>query len=194
MKLTGLKPLYISIKRNNLTYGIFKYQVNKVSFEIFFDISTIPYQLGFIQRQSTFQLWIEIKNGFEVTPYIDENSYKNLIKILNLKFNPENHFSIKKFFEEFNTKIPNTYISASNELLYFVSKYRYNIEEPDKLFFKDFKPWSSRKRTKKNTEKTRLLFPLIYNRIKNIPNISVAYTNINSGEIDKEIPINITVP
>ena len=26
MKLTGLKPLYISIKRNNLTYGIFKYQ------------------------------------------------------------------------------------------------------------------------------------------------------------------------
>lgn len=56
MKLTGLKPLYISIKRNNLTYGIFKYQVNKVSFEIFFDISTIPYQLGFIQRQSTFQL------------------------------------------------------------------------------------------------------------------------------------------
>ena len=81
MKLTGLKPLYISIKRNNLTYGIFKYQVNKVSFEIFFDISTIPYQLGFIQRQSTFQLWIEIKNGFEVTPYIDENSYKNLINL-----------------------------------------------------------------------------------------------------------------
>lgn len=110
MKLTGLKPLYISIKRNNLTYGIFKYQVNKVSFEIFFDISTIPYQLGFIQRQSTFQLWIEIKNGFEVTPYIDENSYKNLIKILNLKFNPENHFSIKKFFEEFNTKIHGSFI------------------------------------------------------------------------------------
>ncbi len=188
MKLTGLKQLFISIKQNDLTYGTFKYQVNNVSFEIFFDISIVPYQLGFIQRQSTFQLWLDVKSGFEINPIIATQDYKSLVKILQLKYNPDNPFKPQSFFDEFNKRIPNTYSQTPIELLHYVSKERYKIEEKEKLYFDRFMPWENQKRSKKNSEKTRLLLPRIYNRIKNRPNISVGYTNINKGITDKEIP------
>jgi hypothetical protein len=188
MKLSGLKPLFISIKKNDLTYGTFKYQVNEISFEIFFDISVVPYQLGFIQRQSTFQLWLDVKSGFEINPVINNQDYKSLVKILQLKYNPDNPFKPQNFFDEFNKKIPNTYSPTSIELLHYVSTQRYDVEEKEKLYFNKFMPWKSQKRSKENLEKTRLLLPKIYNRIKDRPNISVGYTNINKGIIDKEIP------
>lgn len=188
MKLTGLKPLFKSIKQSDLTYGTFKYQVNNVSFEIFFDISIIPFQLGFIQRKSTFQLWLDVKSGFEINPIIDTIDYKSLVKILQLKYNPDNPFKPQSFFDEFNKKIPSTYSPTPIELLHYVSKQRYNIEEKEKLYFDRFIPWKNQKRSKENLEKTRLLLPKIYNRIKDRPNISVGYTNINNGTIDKEVP------
>lgn len=107
MTLTGLVSLYQSIKHNNLTYALFDFKKNGITFHVMFDIEAKPYyKLIIIAQGSKFELLVEVKPGFIVNPYIDAKKYKQLTKLLNLKYDPNNKFSPIGFFEEFNSKIP----------------------------------------------------------------------------------------
>lgn len=186
MKLTNLKPLYKIIKENNETYTTFEFKKNNLVFEIFFDIDSIPFQLGFIVKHSNFEMWVEVMPGFEISPIIDKTDYKKLVGLLGLIYDPNNKFSTLGFFEEFNLKIP-AYGKKNKELAVYVGKSKYQIEYPDKIYFLKMMPWTSQHRSFKNTEKTRLLLPKLYERIKNNPHISVGYTNVENDNIINEL-------
>lgn len=179
MTLTGLIPLYRSIKQNNFTYALFDFRKNGVVFHVMFDIEAKPcYKLIIIAQGSKFELQVEVKPGFIVNPYIDTKKYKQLTKLLNLKYDPANKFSPTVFFEEFDSKIPQSYTKPNKAVLLEFAINKYHIEKKNKVFFRGFINWKKRERSEKNTEKTRLLLPLISECIKDKIHISVAYTDV----------------
>ena len=191
MTLTGLIPLYQSIRQNNLTYALFDFKKNGIIFHVMFDIEAKPYfKLIIIAQGSKFELQVEVKPGFIVNPYIDTKKYKQLTQLLNLKYNPNNKFSPMFFFEEFNSKIPQSYTKPDKAVLLEFAVNKYHIEKNKKVYFRGFINWKKRERSEKNTEKTRLLLPLISECIKDKIHISVAYTDVpnNIEYVDVDDP------
>lgn len=123
-----------------------------------------------------FNLWIDVTEDFKIDTYINEK-YGELMEVLNLKSDPENKFSTNAFFSEFNEKIPSDYMKAPKNVLNDIAIKKYDVEENESLYYLSFRRlppgWH---RTEKNSEKTRLLLPKIYERIKDRDNISINYT------------------
>lgn len=190
MTLTGLIPLYKAIKRNNETYAFFYFVKNGITFHVFFDIeidTKLNFLLGFIVPGTQFNLWIDVAKGFRIDTYINEK-FDELKDVLNLKPDPNNKFSTNAFFKEFNDKIPSEYIKPPKEALYHIAVKRYNIEYSNSVYYLTFKRlppgWH---RTEKNSEKTRILLPKIYERIKDRTDISICYTHIPNTKEDDNI-------
>ncbi len=107
-----------------------------------------------------------------------------------MKYDPENRFSTKKFFEDFNSRIPDDFrFLKKQELLKLITS-TYDIEESDKVYYNGIIDWdkvnNGNNRQEKNLEKTRLLYPELYKQIKD-KNISVRYSNVPNKEKEKEI-------
>lgn len=178
MKLTGLKNIYIDIKNNNLTYGVFDFRTNGVDFNIFFDIGSIPFRLGLLPKGNNNQIWLNVLKGFEIDSNLSKNDYYKLIELLGLKTDKNNPFSPFKFFLQFNNAIPNNIKSLNHKEIARISRSVTSLEEEDKTVFYGLIEWdkgkTGNKRSKENLEKTRLLLPKTYEEIKD-KNISVKY-------------------
>lgn len=178
MKLTGLKNIYIDIKNNNLTYGVFDFRSNAIDFNIFFDIGVVPFRLGFLPKGNNNQIWLNVLKGFEIDPNLSKNDYYKLIELLKLKTNKNNPFSPFKFFLQFNNSIPKSIKVLNYKERKHISKKVTSLEEEEKTVFNGLIEWdkgnTGNKRSKDNLEKTRLLLPKTYEEIKD-KNISVRY-------------------
>ncbi|WP_272525270.1 DUF6037 family protein [Providencia sp. PROV196] len=108
MKLEGLRQLCRDMRKNNVTKTQFEFKINQVTFDVAFFINKSPYQLLFGAKNHKCSFFVNVKNGFEISPIITPSSaYKDLCTALSLKYDPENPFSPKKFYAEFANKIPN---------------------------------------------------------------------------------------
>ncbi|MCQ4140607.1 DUF6037 family protein [Chryseobacterium sp. EO14] len=187
MKLNNLRRLYTGMLNNNETYYIFEFVKNKVVFEVLFDIYYSPFVLHFLQKDNNFSFTINVEQGFVVNPLLKGELYSKLCNILNLKYNPSNRFSPKSFFEEFNDKIPDFKHREKKErelLLY----YKDQIEDSQNLFYGGTIPWNKINNGKnlrpKNLEKTRILYPELYEWCKR-ENVSIRYVrNKKNNETD----------
>lgn len=94
-----------------------------------------------------------MKPGFIVNPYIDTKKYKQLIQLLNLKYDPNNKFSPIGFFEEFNSKVPLSFTKPDKTVLLKFAVERYHIENKKKVYFRGFINWKKKERGERNTEK-----------------------------------------
>ncbi|MEE4199012.1 MAG: DUF6037 family protein [Bacteroidales bacterium] len=179
MKLTGLVPLYKSLRNNDYTYCIFSYVKNSIKFDVFFDIGYSPFRIGFLVLNSDFQLWLDIRLGFYINTKLNKKDFYKLIDILGINSDPDNPFSTTLFFEEFNNKIPPKFKDiAHKERAMIISRIK-DIEEEDKIYYKGLIDWEKSEngnRRCENLEKTRLLYPKLYYQIKD-KNISVRYTS-----------------
>lgn len=187
IKIDALRELDIQLRRKNETYTIFKFKKNSVEFDVFFDIGTVPYNLGFLLLKSNFQFWIDVVNGYLVNYILDTPTYYKLCDILELKnSDPNNKFSPFKFFSEFNGKIPKTLpIITQKQRHSIIPKVFSNIEEAEKIYYYKMIDWDNttvkKKRSAENLEKTRYYYPELYERIKD-KNITVQYTHIEDNE------------
>ncbi len=191
MVLDGLIPIYKQIKRQNETYCVFPFTKNKVDIDVFFDIKDNPFKLGFLVMKSNFQLWIDVRQGFIISTVLDPKDYKKLTDLLGLRYDPANPFSTNSFFDEFNKRIPASIPFTKRDHQNRLILYSHSIEDQDKLYFDGLIDWdklgSDQNRSFKNLEKTRLLFPQLYNLIKH-RNISVRYSVTRSNN---EVPDKI---
>lgn len=191
MILTNLRTVCSQARRLNMTYCIFPFQKNKVKFDIYFDINKNPYQLGFIVKGTSLSIWFNIQRGFIIDCILPKAQYNLLCSILNLKatdnFTP---FSTAAFFNEFNNSIPNQLLPLDlyRDTVLQVAITKYSVEEPDNLYYWGKTDWNlphnkgKGTRSAQNLEKTRILYPEIYDIIKN-KNISIKYTSIKNDKI-----------
>ena len=164
MKLTNLSGWYKAIKNQNLTYNVYECKYNHIDFSILFDIGKTPFILSLIKRQTGEVITFNILQGFLIETNLPPDRGAS-------------PFSTNKFFEEINEKFPNTILKEINIPVLILNRI-YNFEESDKVEYDGLIDWSTSKcgrhHTLKNHEKTRILYPYIYERIKN-KDISVCY-------------------
>jgi hypothetical protein len=178
MKINQLSKIHKELLSENETYGVFDFSYNNVKFHIYFDIDIIPYRLGFLPIGKSEQIWLDVNKGFIINPVLQKSEYRKLTRLLNLKYDKDNPFSTFNFFKLFGEKIPNQLISLSNSERAILASKVTDIEEKEKTVYLGQKDWdksnSGKNRSQKNLEKTRLLYPELYEQIKN-KNISVIY-------------------
>ena len=177
-KLNKLKKYYSEIVKSDLTYNIFNFKKNNVNLEVIFDINVTPFKLHLIKSKPCMLLSFDVLEGFIIDLNIAKLDYKYLCKMLELKYDPNSPLRPREFFAELDSKIP-TEITGKIISISTMSKI-YKTEEIDKPYYKGMTDWSKngiseRNYTKENREKTRLLYPKIFNTIKD-KNVSVLYT------------------
>src|SRR4051812_20219251 len=107
MKLSGLKPLYTSMKANNIKRTKFSININNVIFEIIYFIDSEPHSLAIGVRERNLFFEILVKQGFIINTYLGDK-YATIYEILGLSPNSTTRFSPQKFYEEINKRIPTT--------------------------------------------------------------------------------------
>ncbi len=183
--LNGLIPLYKKLKMSDQTYGIFTYVRNTMEFDVFFDTGNIPFKIGFLRIKDSFQLWVNIEDGFTIDYNLDSNRSKKLKVYLGYSDNKKLY--TKSFFKDFNTKISSTFSLLDREKLRDIVKSTYKFIEPEKIYFGGFKMYykfktnSRYKRQLENLDKTRLLYSDVYLKIKD-KSISVSYLSKYAGK------------
>ncbi|MDM1395585.1 hypothetical protein HX049_00065 [Myroides odoratimimus] len=192
MILNNLEQLHQQILNNNDTFCIFPFAKNKIVFNILFDIGTTPFKLVLLQKKGNFRLELVVTHNYNIDSMLDRELYKQLCEVLDLTNDSNNRFSTNAFFSELNTVIPRQYYRSTAERPLYVF-YSNNIEEPNKLYYSSMTDWKNtlnrknHKVTDKNLEKTRVLYPEIYEFCKD-NNISVNYTSENiKKDLKKDI-------
>lgn len=181
-QMTGLKNLYENMKNNRqITYCIFNYTHNRIELEIMFDINPKPFRLLIIRKHSNKTLLLDILNGFKLDMFLSKEKYQMLLDILDIKSGGVTPFSTKKFFEELNSAIPSQVVqyNLNNNLRHIISQVN-NFDETDLVYIKRLTDWtkikSNKHVTEKNRDKTKYLYPDVFETIKD-KNISVVYTS-----------------
>lgn len=182
VEIRELSRIVTEIHKNDDTLGIFDFSINKREFKIYFDIGVSPYILGFLLRRSDFQLWFDVHTGYNINTFLGDK-YGELCDVLGLEYDKLNPFSPKIFFEEFKRQIPDHLPNISTEeRRNVILKANPNIEEGNKPYYYGEKNWNlphnkgKGNRSPENLEKTRKLYPKLYERTKN-HNISILYTD-----------------
>ena len=177
--LDHLRPLAASIRRNGATYGVFDFTYNGVTIDIFFDLGKTPFAMGLLPRGTNFNIWFEVKQGFRIRNSLSPAEYYGLVEVLGIQRDPINKFSVNKFLSFVNEQIPAECPRLNNSERQLIAQRVTTLEEGDKLIYDHLIDWSNgstgNKRSSKNSEKTRLLRPDIYENIKDHDHISVAF-------------------
>ncbi|MCP5007235.1 MAG: rloe protein [Planctomycetes bacterium] len=135
MRLDGLIDLYRSMKDQVIDRYRFEYRHGKALFDVFFLIDESPFILLFGAKGETFSFEMEVKAGFQINPTLDKETYKELCRVLGLEYDPDNPFSPKGFFEQFNNNIPKNASANSKAEPQDIAQYRNIAEEEDKKYF-----------------------------------------------------------
>ena len=175
MKL-NLCDLHLDILKHDKTYDVFDYTHNGIEFSVMFDVNE-PFKLTFIKKRSALYLILDVSTDYEINTYLGDK-LQILKDMLELK-DGTTKFSTNKFFEEFNQRIPHAI--SNREISKSTLSRVYNCEESEKIYIKELRDWDKyphleKHATPENREKTRLLYPEIYENIKD-KNISVFYTD-----------------
>lgn len=182
-KFTTLEVLHQDMKRLNKGRTTFPFVYNKKSFSCIFLADITPMRLYLTtlgDSPITFELLIY--NNYCTDTYIDD--YKELIKYLEIKYDPNHIFKPTDFFEVLNKRIPTKFCGAPSygDVIRIVSTRR-DVEDADRVYFCGWKnnPDGYHVRAK-NLEKTRSAFG---DRIANMcrdKNVSSRWTDIANEE------------
>jgi Family of unknown function (DUF6037) len=179
LKLNGLQPLYKNMRSQNIERYKFCYEVNKAIFDVFFFLDESPFILLFGAKGESFSFEISVKAGFVIDDTLSGTTYKKLCKFLGLKYDPNNPFSPKKFFTEFNSQIPTQIGLSSIVESSDLASYLEIVEEAHKTYFFG---WKDNEKcgesvSEANLDKTRkLLGKTTYERCRS-KNISSRWTH-----------------
>ncbi|MGG7073721.1 DUF6037 family protein [Campylobacter sp. 9BO] len=157
-KFTALQNLHRDMKVQNETRTIFSFEFNKRPFSCIFLTDIVPYELYLTSLgDSPFVIKLEIKNGYVVENFID--NYKDLVRYLGIKFDPNYTFKPVDFFKALNNNIPRVFMGRPDykDILRTVSAKK-DIEDVNKIYFCGWKQNNIRYVTKQNIEKTRAVF------------------------------------
>lgn len=159
IELNSLRLLHRSMKARCIVRCRFPFHRNHKEFDVFFFADMEPYELMFGLVGDRWSMTVKMLEGYRVDTWLGEN-YDKLCKALGLKYDPNNPFRPKDFFEDLNRAIPREASRGREVKPQDVARYLSNVEEADKIYFSGWRPHQDpevRDVTERNLEKTRLL-------------------------------------
>ena len=190
MKLDGLVAIDEGMKAQGIERYRFRYQCNKVTFEVFFFIDETPFKLLFGLIGGSFAFDLTVEEDFTINPILPRQKYYELCEVLGLKYDPNNRFSTAAFFREFNRRIPRTVNKRQEAKAHQVARYYRNVEEADKVYFIGWRYHNGIKSnaTPENKEKTKLLLGFKAYEICSAKNISSCWCDDPSRAKSFHVP------
>lgn len=191
----ALRQFYREMKVTKRHISVFDFTFNTISCSCIFDTTISPFQLIFIKKITAMQFCLPVFPGFNVDLKHSANSFNNFCQFFELGLNGKS-FKLFPFFNKLISSIPKTLNNLTDPQRSVIAKYK-NVEDSDKLLFWGLIDWNTPKkdgsrkvgnRTEKNLVKTKLLYPELYELIKD-ENISVKYTSEITQS--KTVPINL---
>ena len=98
IKMDNLENLYNSMKTENQTRVVFPFEYNERGFSCLFLVDILPYRLNVSSLGNrSFIIEFELNEQFEIKENMNNEDYINLVRYLDLRYNPENRFRPKFF-------------------------------------------------------------------------------------------------
>lgn len=136
MQLTGLQPLYRSMRQQDIGRTKFRYHLNHLVFECLFFADTAPFELVMGCLGHNFAIFINVRPGFDISPYIEpKETFFALREALFQGQGSVNRFDPVAFFAEFNRHIPGHAAPDQTPTPDDVVRWYPDIEDADKRFF-----------------------------------------------------------
>jgi len=183
MRLTGLQPLYRSMRAQGMGRAKFRYQLNHLVFECLFFADVEPFELVMGCLGHNFAIFVEVHKGFEIRPFIEPAAtFLALVTALNQGANSQRKFEAAAFFAEFNRHIPAhatpDRVPTADDLF----RYYPSIERPDRRYFCGWRDNNKRGKnvTPENLEKTRRFMGQRAHDFSKRRNQSTCWTHLQS--------------
>lgn len=188
--MDGLRQLYKSMREQGIERQRFPYTHGKIVFDVFFFIDDNPFELLFGVHSHNFAFSFKVEKGFRVESQMDNEEYKRLCAILELRFDPNNTFSPANFLKSFNEHIPS--IATPNRIPqpHETAAVRRDVHEAEKIYFCGWRNNNLQKDrvSPMNLDKTlKNLGKTVYDLCKR-RNISSRWTDIYKDKIDFYLP------
>lgn len=136
MQLTGLQPLYRSMRAQDMGRATFRYTLNHLTFECLFFADLEPFELVMGCLGEGFAIFLEVHQGFTIKPFIEPpEAFHALHNALSQHADSDHRFSAADFFAEFNRHIPDRTTPANIPSADDVVRYYPHIEDADKRYF-----------------------------------------------------------
>ena len=136
MHLSGLIPLYRSMREQDIGRCKFRYQVNHLTFDCLFFTDIQPFELVMGCLGHNFAIFLDVQQGFNIKPYIDDTeTFYALLNALRTHHGADHQLNLKEFFQAFNEHIPETTNPNNVVIPADVIRYYSDIEEADKVYF-----------------------------------------------------------
>ncbi|MEW9572355.1 DUF6037 family protein [Rhodanobacter sp. Si-c] len=136
MRLTGLQPLYRSMRAQNMGRAKFRYQHNHLTFECLFFADLEPFELVLGCLGEGFTIFVEVHQGFAIRTFIEPpEAFFALRRALFQQAGNDHRLNPAEFFAEFNRHIPDHTTPAHTPSADDVVRYYPHIEHADKRYF-----------------------------------------------------------
>lgn len=134
LKLARLEQLHQSMVAQGIVKQRFGFQFRSLKFSVVYVAERFPHTLllGCIAHNLYFVLDVDSKYGISL--YMGDN-YDRLVAALGLKYDPNNKFSPRVFFEEFGQAIPTVATQNNVPTITEVAKLSRDVDEADKVHF-----------------------------------------------------------
>lgn len=160
-KMMNLLSHRSNMKRLGQTRSIFKMDLYKKPFSCIFVIDCQPNILYITALGANpFVIEVEVDNSCQVECSLKNDDYNKLLKYLNLKYDPKNHFKPINFFTILDKNTPYLFEKAPkySDCLVLASK-NHKIKEADQIYFIGWRNNSANESVSPdNNLKTRLAF------------------------------------
>lgn len=178
MKLDRLALLHQDMATQGIIKQRFDFRFRTLQFSVVYIAEHFPHNLLFGCFSHDLFFVLEVKSNYEVAVYLGD-SYKPLVDALKLRYNPDNRFSPRIFFEEFCQAIPvraNVYNIPTMTEVAALSR---DIDEADKIHFCGWLPHDGIKTnvSAANLQKTRRLCGVDAHDVCSKHNISSRWTD-----------------
>jgi hypothetical protein len=174
--LSEMRRWHKAIENAGQTCDSFSFTREKKRYTVFLDIKDSPYKLIICQHNTSLYCSMDVCRGYRI--YV-KDYYNELRELLGIEYGMIKKFLPSDFLNELRSKFPDKYASEPRQLSLIARTF--SVEDPDKIYIYGSINWdkitgNTKKRTAKNLEKTRLLYPDVYEAIKD-SNISIIYTS-----------------
>lgn len=193
-KLDQLSVFHVSMRKLKVDVGVFDYTYNGIESSVIFNTKTSPWRLVFMKNGVGDVLTIDINNGYKFTidSYDKYNKFRAYFEI----GGTAGTFKITDFFNKLNDDIPSEYVLTRRNRQVIYEAGNYSKRGEDGIYPAYFMNWpeihaknpkldpKKHHATKINHDKTKQLFPELYEEIKGL-DISVVYKNAQTEKTKK---------
>lgn len=188
--MNGLRALHQSMRAQDMDRYRYEYSHGQATFDVIFLADESPYILLLGLRGGSIAFEFKVDEQYVIQSVYMGDDYSTLVKLLGLRYDPNNRFRPTHFLEWVDKAAPAQADTRSAPRPAHVVRFRREVEEEKKVYFLSWRHYRNDERgpTLENLAKTRKLLGYRYYVICRDRQISSCWTDIAADERATPMP------